>query len=65
MLSHWLRAAQEDHGLRVRLADPEGSVPGGCHLTALTEGRSEQSTSRAAVGVGLGAGAGDGGGARE
>ena len=37
MLSHWLRAAQEDHGIRVGLADPEGTGPGDWGITVLPE----------------------------
>lgn len=51
---HWQRASQKDCGLRVSLADPEVTVPGGYHLTALPEGTSKQSTSRAALRAGAG-----------
>ena len=37
MLNHWLRAAQEDHGIRVRLADPEGTGPGDWGIIVLPE----------------------------
>lgn len=56
---HWQRAAQEDCGLRVSLADPEVTVLGGYHLTALTEGTSKQSTCRAALRAGAGWEAGE------
>ena len=37
MLSHWLRATQEDHGVRAGLADPEGPGPGAWSITVLPE----------------------------